>query len=136
MLMNFCIKLDTFSVLSEEGLILFIEWQDRKYCKVLLSPTHSEQNSDIVMMFSLCLAFLNMIVIERYYTPFFLSLQCTIIRVDCLCSELVLCKWKMFQNRFLFSKLLTMDRKADILKGAISNFYFWTKFWCSHFLYT
>lgn len=90
--MNFCIKLDTFSVLSEEGLILFIEWQDRKYCKVLLSPKHSEQNSDIVMMFSLCLAFLNMIVIERYYTPFFLSLQCTIIRVDCLCSELVLCK--------------------------------------------
>lgn len=63
MLMNFYIKFDTFSFLSEEGLLLFIEWQDRKDCNVPLSPKHEDQNSDILMMFSLCLAFLNVIVV-------------------------------------------------------------------------
>lgn len=38
--MNFYNKLDTFSVLSEEGLLLFVEWQDKKDCNVPLSPKH------------------------------------------------------------------------------------------------
>lgn len=47
MLINFYNKLDTFSVLSEEGLLLFVEWQDRKDSNVPLSPKHLEQNSGI-----------------------------------------------------------------------------------------
>lgn len=95
--MNFYIKIDYFSASSEERLLLFIEWQDRKDRSVPFIP--------------------------KMVTAEFWRSDDSYARMDFLRSECKLYNSEVLQNLPFLSKPLTMEMKVDILKGAVSNFY-------------